>query len=247
LFYQYVPMDVDVFIPCYIDQFYPDKAENIFKVLNALGINGLYNPAQTCCGQLAFNSGNIKEAEELAVKFLKDFQGKNYIIAPSASCVHMVKKHYTKFFFNTSLHLESKNIQSRIYDFNDFLVNIIELEKWEGRFETTVCFHDSCSMLRHYGLKNEPRKLLSMIGGVELIEMKDSTECCGFGGSFSVKYPELSIEMGKRKLQNALDTGAEYLVSTEASCLFHLESIIKKENLNIKTATIADLMAWSIQ
>lgn len=240
-------MDVDVFIPCYIDQFYPDKAENIFKVLDALGIKAHYNAEQTCCGQFAFNSGNRAEAEELATKFLNDFRGENYIIAPSASCVHMVKTHYTKFFLNTSLHLELENVQSRIFDFNDFLVNILKLNQWQGKFNASVCFHDSCSMLRHYGLKDEPRKLLSMIDGVRLIEMKDSTECCGFGGSFSVKFPELSVEMGRRKLQNALDTGAEYLISTEASCLFHLESIIKKDNLNIKTATIADLMAWSLQ
>jgi len=240
-------MDVDVFIPCYIDQFYPDKAENIFKVLDALGINAHYNSEQTCCGQLPYNSGNWEEAEELATKFLKDFPGKNYIVAPSASCVHMVKKHYTRFFFNTSNHLELKNVQSRIFDFNDFLINVLELKEWKGSFPATVCFHDSCSMLRHYGMKEEPRKLLSLIDGVDLIEMKDSTECCGFGGSFSVKFPELSVEMGMRKLQNALDTGAEYLVSTEASCLFHLDSIIKKNDLKIKTATIADLLAWSIQ
>lgn len=239
-------MEVDVFIPCYIDQFYPEKAENIFKILTSLGVNAHYNPNQTCCGQLPFNSGNRVEAEELASKFLKDFSGSKIIVAPSASCVHMVKKHYTKFFFNTSLHLELKNVQSRIYDFNDFLINVLKIEKWEGRLNASVCFHDSCSMLRHYGLKTEPRQLLSMIQGIDLIEMKDSSECCGFGGSFSVKFPELSVEMGMRKLQNAMDTGAEYLVSTEASCLFHLDSIIRKNNFNIKTATIADLMAMSM-
>lgn len=240
-------MNVDLFIPCYMDQFYPEKAVNVLSVLKKLGVEVHYNIEQTCCGQLAFNSGNWKEAEQLAEKFLREYSSDRLLIAPSASCVQMVRQHYTRFFFNTSLHLELKSLQSRIYDFNDFLLNVLKLKEWSGFLNAKICFHDSCSMLRHYGMKDELRTLLKMIDGIQIVEMKDSEECCGFGGSFSVKYPEISIEMGMRKLNNAIDTGAEYLVSTEASCLLHLENLAKKHDINIKMATVADLLAMSIK
>ena len=230
-----------------MDQFYPEKADNVLAVLKKLGVEVNYNQEQTCCGQLAFNSGNWKEAEQLAEKFVREYKSERLVIVPSALCVQMVRQHYTRFFFNTSLHLELKSLQSRIYDFNDFLMNVLKIKEWPGFLNAKICFHDSCSMLRYYGMKDELRTLLKMIDGIQIVEMKDSEECCGFGGSFSVKYPKISTEMGMRKLDNAIETGAEYLVSTEASCLLHLENLAKKHEINIKMATVADLLAMSIK
>ncbi len=240
-------MKVDVFIPSYMDQFYPEQAENVFHVLKHLGVKAKYNTEQTSCGETVFNMGDRANAETLAAKFLKDFSEKNTIVVPSSSCVDMVKNHYTKFFFNTSLHLDLKDVQARIIEFSDFLVEVLKISKWEGRLDTKICFNEGCFSSTHSNTITNTKTLLSMIEGVELIKMDYEDEYCGHENSFSHILSELSVEMGLRKLKSAIKTGAEYLICTEASCLFHLDSIIKKENMKIKTATLADLLVWAIQ
>ncbi|PKP03542.1 MAG: Fe-S oxidoreductase [Bacteroidetes bacterium HGW-Bacteroidetes-6] len=240
-------MKADVFIPCFIDQLKPETARNIFAVLNHLGVETNYPEQQTCCGQVAFNSGFWGEARQLGEKFIHDFPGDNKVIIPSASCAHMIRFHYNRFFHNTSVHLEYKKLQNRAIELTDFIVNIMKVESWPGKFNAKVTIHDSCSAIRDYGLNQEPRKLLGMVEGIEVLEMESSTACCGFGGSFSVKFPQLSVDMALEKLENAVATGAEYLVTTEVSCLLQLESVAQKNQIAIKIATLADILAWSLQ
>lgn len=241
-------MEIELFIPCFIDQLYPDTGFNLVKVLEKLDVQVHYNREQTCCGQLAFNSGNWDEARELGEKFIKDFTSDRSIVGPSASCISMVKNHYPKLFNNSSLHNSFKDIQGNIFEISDFLVNKLNVTNLGARFPHKVTIHDSCSALREYGLKNEVRTLLSKVKDIEVVEMNESDVCCGFGGTFSVKYESISSSMAERKVKNALETGAEYMVSTEMSCLLHIEGYIKKHNLPLKVIHIVDILAsgWEL-
>ncbi len=241
-------MEIELFIPCFIDQLYPDTGFNLVKVLEKLDIQVHYNPQQTCCGQLAFNSGNWDEARELGEKFINDFSTGRSIVGPSASCISMVKNHYPKLFNNSSLHNSFKDIQGNIFEISDFLVNKLKITNLGARFPHKVTIHDSCSALREYGLKNEVRVLLSKVKDIEVVEMNESDVCCGFGGTFSVKNKSISSAMAERKINNAMATGAEYIVGTELSCLMHLEAYIKKNKLPIKIIHIVDILAsgWEL-
>jgi L-lactate dehydrogenase complex protein LldE len=236
-------MTADIFIPCFIDQIYPETGLNMVKILEKLGVQVHYNDNQTCCGQMAFNSGFWDEAKEMGEKFIKDFPNDRPVVAPSASCVGYVKNYYGKLFFNTGLHLEYKRLQKNIYEFSDFLVNVLKVTDLGATFEHKVTYHDSCAALREYHLKDEPRQLLSHVNGLELVEMKDTHVCCGFGGTFSVKHEAISTAMAEQKVQNALNTEAEYIVSTDSSCLMHQEGYINKHKLPIKVIHLADVLA----
>jgi L-lactate dehydrogenase complex protein LldE len=236
-------MTVDIFIPCFIDQFYPQTGMNMVKILEKAGVDVRYNDNQTCCGQMAFNSGFWKEASELGEKFLSDFPHDRPVVSPSASCVGYVRNYYEKLFFNTAFHLEYKRLKKNIYEFTDFMVNVLKVEDVGATFNHKITYHDSCAALREYGIKNEPRKLLGYVKGLELIEMEDTDVCCGFGGTFAVKHEAISTAMAEQKVHHALDTGAEYIVSTDSSCLMHQEGYIKKHKLPIKVAHIADVLA----
>ena len=237
-------MNVDVFIPCFIDQFYPETAFNFIKVLERAGCEVQYNPEQTCCGQPSFNSGYWKETKTLAIKFMHDFENANIIVSPSASCTGFIKNYYQKVFADDSTELAKvTQLSPRIFEFSDFLVNQIKKIEFGSVFQHKVTFHDSCAGLREYGINKEPRTLLQNVKGLELIEMENLTTCCGFGGTFAAKFHSISTAMTEQKVEHALKTGAEYIVSTEASCLMNIEAYIKKQKLPIKTIHLADLLA----
>ncbi len=239
--------DVDLFIPCFIDQLYPQTGFNMVKILEKAGVKVHYNPNQTCCGQMAFNSGFFDEAKKLGIKFLDDFSEKRPVVGPSASCIGYVRNSYQELFYNTAYHLEYTRLKNNIFEITDFLVNILGVTDFGSVFEHKVTYHDSCAALREYRLKNEPRTLLSKVKGLELIEMKDTHVCCGFGGTFSVKFEPISTAMAEQKVQNALETGAEYIVSTDSSCLMHQYGYIKKHKLPIKVAHIVDVLASGLE
>jgi L-lactate dehydrogenase complex protein LldE len=236
-------MEVDIFIPCFIDQLFPETGFNMVKLLERLDIQVNYNTKQTCCGQMAFNSGYWDEAQELGEKFIKDFSTGNKVVGPSASCISMVKNHYPKLFHNTSKHNELKELRSNIIEISDFLVNHLHITNFGAVFPHKVTIHDSCAAKREYGLTHEVRTLLANVKGIEIVEMPESDTCCGFGGTFSVKDEAISTAMGQQKVENAMSTGAEYIVSTESSCLLHIDAYIKKHNLPIKTIHIVDILA----
>jgi L-lactate dehydrogenase complex protein LldE len=236
-------MLVDIFIPCFIDQVYPETGMNMVKILEKLGLDVFYNPNQTCCGQMTFNSGAWDETKKIGEKFMKDFPNDRPIIGASASCIGFVRNYYPWLFHNTGLHYEYKQVKKNIYEITDFLVNVLNVEDVGATFNHVVTYHDSCAALREYGLKDEPRKLLAKVKGLELKEMKDNEVCCGFGGTFSVKFEPISTAMAEQKITNALETGAEYIVSTDSSCLMHQQAFIDKHNLPIKTIHIVDVLA----
>lgn len=236
-------MNVQLFIPCFVDQLYPQTAFNMIKVLEKTGCTVTYNTKQTCCGQPAFNAGFWDEAKAICSKFLNDFKGSDYIVAPSASCVGFVKNYYNKLFDNSSLHHEMIDAGKRIYEFSEFMIHVLQFENIGAVLNGKATYHDSCAALRECKIKAEPRKLLSYVKGLELLEMNDVETCCGFGGTFAVKFEAISIGMAEQKVENALATKADYLISTDLSCLMHLDGYIKNKKYNLKTMHIADVLA----
>jgi len=235
-------MIVDLFIPCFIDQLYPDTAYNVVKILRKCNVNVHYNENQTCCGQPSFNSGYWKETKTLAEKFINEFKNDRMVVGPSASCLGFVKNYYGEILKESKVMDDFKKLSPQLFELTDFLVNKINITDFGAEFNAKVTYHDSCSALREYGIKKEPRKLLANVKGLELIEMKDTDVCCGFGGTFSVKHKHISSAMVEQKVENAMATGAEYIVSTESSCLLNMEAYINKHNLPIKTMHIADVL-----
>jgi L-lactate dehydrogenase complex protein LldE len=236
-------MNVQLFIPCFVDQLFPETAFNMIKVLEKAGCTVSYNENQTCCGQPAFNAGFWDESRSVCSKFLKDFDTDEYIVAPSASCVGFVRNYYGKLFENFSSHNDVKTIGSKLYELSDFLVNVLKITDFGARLEGKATYHDSCAALRECKIKNEPRLLLSKVEGLELTELQDVETCCGFGGTFAVKFEPISIAMAEQKVENALATEAQYLISTDLSCLMHLQGYINNKKHNLKTLHLADVLA----
>lgn len=236
-------MKVQLFIPCFIDQLYPQTAFNMVKVLEKAGCTVEYNANQTCCGQPAFNAGFWEDSKEVCTKFLKDFSGPDYVVAPSASCTGFVRNYYPKLFDNSSHHNEVKDLKERTFEFSEFLVNVLKIDHFGARLDAKATYHDSCAGLRECKIKEEPRRLLSNVKGLEIMEMKDVETCCGFGGTFSVKFEPISIGMADQKVSNARETGADCIISTDHSCLMHLDGYIRHKGLRMKTMHIADVLA----
>lgn len=236
-------MIVDIFIPCFIDQIYPQTGFNMVKILEKLGCGVNYNPEQTCCGQPAFNGGYWDDAKAVGEKFIREFQNDRYIVSPSASCVGMVKNYYPELFHNSALHNEYKSVQKNIYEFTDFLVNVLKITDIGAKLNGVATYHDSCSALREYGIKREPRVLLEKVKGLQIKEMEDTETCCGFGGTFAAKFEPISMGMAESKVNNALATHADYLISTDMSCLMHMQGYIEKQNKNLKVMHIVDVLA----
>lgn len=236
-------MNVQLFIPCFIDQLYPSVAFNMVKVLEKVGCTVQYNTNQTCCGQPAYNAGFRAEAREVCTKFVKDFSGADYVVAPSASCTGFVRNYYPQLFDNSSMHNEVKNLGERTYELSDFLINVLGVDDLGARLDGKATYHDSCAALRECKIKQEPRRLLQKVRGLELVEMNDVETCCGFGGTFAVKFEPISIAMADQKITNAGATEAQYLISTDMSCLMHLDGYIQHKGANLKVLHLAEVLA----
>ena len=236
-------MNVQIFIPCFVDQLYPDTAFNMIKVLEKAGCTVGYNAAQTCCGQPAFNAGFWEEAKAVCTKFLKDFRGSDCIVTPSASCAGFVRNYYSKLFENSSLHHEVVDAGKRIFEFSEFMIEILKVDNVGASLKGKATYHDSCAALRECKVKEEPRKLLANVKGLEITEMNDVETCCGFGGTFAVKFEAISVAMAEQKVENALATGADYLISTDHSCLMHLQGYINQKGYKLQTMHLADVLA----
>jgi L-lactate dehydrogenase complex protein LldE len=238
-------MRVQLFIPCFVDQLYPQTAFNMVKVLELAGCTVDYNPAQTCCGQPAFNAGYWEDTKPVAQKFCKDFQGTDPIVSPSGSCTGFVRNYYSSKLFPNATEADAcpGNVPQRVYEFSEFLTGVMGIKRVESFFEGKAAYHDACGALRECGIKSAPRQLLSGVRGLELVEMKECETCCGFGGTFAVKYEPISIGMAQTKVQSALEAGADYIISTDVSCLMHIQGYIDKEGLPLQTLHIADVLA----
>jgi len=236
-------MTVQLFVPCFIDQLYPDVAFSTIKVLEKAGCTVKYNEQQTCCGQPAFNAGFWGESKDVCTKFVQDFDSADYIVSPSASCTGFVRNNFGKIFENNAFQSPAKKVANQMFELTEFLTKVLNITDLGAAFNAKVTYHDSCAGLRECKIKEAPRTLLSNVQGLELVEMKDTDACCGFGGSFAVKYDTISIAMADQKIENALATEAEYIVSGDMSCLMHLDGRINYNGQAVKVVHIADVLS----
>jgi L-lactate dehydrogenase complex protein LldE len=235
---------VALFITCLGDQFFPEVGEAAVTVLRRLGADVTFDSAQTCCGQPAFNTGYRDEARAVARRVLDIFDDAEYIVAPSGSCTTMVRVFYPELFAaDAGLAARARELGKRFFEFSEFLVKVLKVEDAGASFPHRVTYHDSCHLLRELKIESEPRALLRGVRGLEMVEMQDYKLCCGFGGTFSVKFPEVSVAMGEDKLNAAAECGAEYLVANDSGCLMHLNGLIHRKNLPIRTMHLAEVLA----
>lgn len=213
------------------------------NVLEKAGCDVRYNPNQTCCGQPAFNAGFHTEAKAVAEKFIRDFGEADYVIAPSASCVGFVRNYYPGIFENNANQGRVKDLGKKVYEFTEFLTGVLAVKDFGATFNAKATYHDSCAALRECHIKSGPRELLQHVRGLQLIEMSDNETCCGFGGTFSVKFESISTAMADQKTRNAMASGAEYIISTDLSCLMQIQGFISKNKLPLKTIHIADVLS----
>ena len=235
-------MKVHVFIPCFVDQLFPQTAVNMIRILRKLGCEIIYNQEQTCCGQPAFNAGYWDDCRSVANKFVKDFERAEYIVTPSGSCAGFVRNYYNKLYSSDSKY--RKNLPgARLYELTEFLTQILRVDEMGAVLKGVATYHDACGALRECNIKDAPRQLLSKVAGLQLLETEDCEVCCGFGGTFAVKFEAISTGMCEQKVLNALQTGAEYLISTDMSCLMHLDGYIRKHGYRLKILHVADVLA----
>lgn len=237
-------MRVSIFVTCLVDQFHPEVGHAMLAVLDRLGIRYDFPKRQTCCGQPAFNSGCPKEAARVARQFVAAFADSEIVVAPSGSCVEMVKKRVPSLFADGSAgRQEAERVAARVREFSDFLVNVVNVTDVGARFPHRVTYHDSCHLLRGLGIRREPRALLAEVREANVVELEASDTCCGFGGTFAVKYPAISGEMGREKLRHVMQTGVEYLVACDTGCLMHLRGMIAREQLPVRALHLAEVLA----
>ncbi|HWB26716.1 MAG TPA: (Fe-S)-binding protein [Chitinophagaceae bacterium] len=241
-------MTVGLFIPCYVNQFYPGAAIATLRLLQKLGVNVVYPPKQTCCGQPMANSGYEHLSHGCNELFVENFAGFDYIVAPSASCVLHIKDHL----HSDVAPADAVFIRENIYELVEFLTDILKVTKLNARFPHKVGLHQSCHGLRGLHLAkmselvgtpfSKPEKLLSMVDGLELVALERKDECCGFGGTFCVSEEAVSVKMGIDRMRDHTKSGAEYITSPDLSCLMHLEGILHRNQSPLKIIHIAEIL-----
>ncbi len=235
---------VSLFVTCMVDQLFPKVGMAMADVLERLGYQVDFPENQTCCGQPAFNSGYWEEARTVARHFLDTFETSERIVVPSGSCTAMIVHHFAEIFHKEPETLARVHaLEKRVWEFATFLTEVAGVEDVGARFDGVVTFHDGCHALRELGVKRAPRRLLSFVRGLELREMMPSEECCGFGGTFSVKFAELSGAMAATKIEAIVRTGAGTVVSLDPSCLMQIQGVLSRSGSNIRTMHLAEVLA----
>ncbi len=238
------PQRVTLFMQCIVDSCFPQVGEAMVAVLERQGLTLEYPADQTCCGQPAFNAGYRSESARLARRFLDVFEDAECIVCPSGSCVHMVRHHYRELFAKEPrLLARAERVGARTFEFTEFLVDVLGVTDVGASWHGDVTYHDSCHLLRGLGVKDQPRALLGKVQGLNLVEMTRSDECCGFGGTFSAKYPEISEALLETKLANIQATGAGAVVGCDMGCLMHMQGMIRRRELPISVHHIAEILA----
>jgi len=234
---------VSLFVPCFVDQLAPQVGLAAAKVLKRLGHEVDFRAEQTCCGQPSFNSGQWDVAREGALRTIQVFRGADVVVGPSGSCVAMIKKFYPELLQGTPHLAAAEDLAARTFEFSDFLVNRLGVTDVGAKFAKKVTYHDGCHALRELRLKEEPRKLLRAVKGLELIESEEGESCCGFGGLFSAKFPMISTAMVQVKGGALARTGADFVVSSDPSCLLQIGGWLSREGKPILPLHIAEVLA----
>ncbi len=241
-------MTIGLFIPCYVNQFYPNAAKATLQLLRKVGVNVVYPAKQTCCGQPMANSGFEYLSQGCNDLFIENFSGFDYIVAPSASCVLHIKDHL----HSNKNEEQAAGIRSKVYELVEFLTDILKVERLDAAFPHRVGIHHSCHGLRGLHLAqmselnappfSKPQHLLNMVQGLQQVTLDRSDECCGFGGTFCVAEEAVSVKMGKDRVTDHTKNGAEYITSSDLSCLMHLEGILHRNKSEVKVIHIAEIL-----
>jgi len=241
-------MKVGFLVTCLVDMMRPSIGFSALKLLELAGCEVFVPPSQTCCGQPGYNSGDRASAKLLAAKLVAEFEACDYLVAPSGSCSGMVRTHYPELFADDPAMLKRvEALAGKTYELTDFLVKVAKLEAVPGRFEGTVTYHDSCSGLREMGVKAQPRELLAKVPGLTLAEMNEAESCCGFGGTFSIKFGEISARMSDNKCQNIEDTQADAVVLGDLGCMLNIEGRLRRRgNEKTKVLHVAQVLAGDV-
>jgi len=222
-------MKVALFVTCLVDLMRPRIGFATLELLEAAGCEVIVPTAQTCCGQPAWNSGDKAAAAKLAKKVIAEFEGFDTIVAPSGSCADHIKSEYPAILADEpDWHARAIALSAKVFELTDFLVNVAKLDQVPGQFAGSITYHDSCTGLRSLGIKQQPRALLAQLPGVTLKEMNGAEECCGFGGTFSVKFGDISAAIAERKCNNAVATSADAVVGGDLGCLLNIEGKLRR-------------------
>lgn len=232
-----------LFATCIVDQFYPQVGVSVVRVLRRLGVDLSFPPDQTCCGQPLYNAGFTQQAKKLARRVLTTFSGSQYVVVPSGSCSAMIKVFYHHLFHDDPAALQQvQQLAPRVYEFSQFLVDVLGVQDVEAGHTGTVTYHPSCHLLREMEVRDQPTKLLGSISGLELKELPQAESCCGFGGTFTIKYPHISEEMLADKINSVHASGAETLVSCDMGCLMHIEGGLSRGGSPVRVRHLAQML-----
>lgn len=238
-------MRVALFVTCLVDLMRPRIGFAAIRLLEAAGCEVVVPMTQTCCGQPGYNAGARDAAKALARKTLDEFEGFDHVVVPSGSCAGMIRTHYPDLFSDEPAALERvQRLGARVFELTDFLVNVVRLDEVPGTFNGAVTYHDSCSGLRELGVKAQPRALLAKVPGLTLKEMEEAETCCGFGGTFAIKYGDISAHIAERKCANVAAAGAEAVVLGDLGCMLNIEGRLRRRgDLKTKVLHVAEVLA----
>lgn len=230
-------MRVSIFVTCLVDQFFPRTGLAMAEVLERAGCAVEFREAQTCCGQPAFNAGYRGEARAVARHFAEVFADAEHIVVPAGSCAAMLSRHMPEVLE------DARPLAGRVHEFATFLTDVLGVEDLGARYPAVATYHDSCHALRELGVKSAPRRLLAHVRGLELREMDLAEECCGFGGTFAVKFPEVSAAMGRTKAESIARTGADTVISIDSGCLMQLAGVLGRAGSPVRAVHLAEVLA----
>jgi len=231
-------------ITCLPDLFFPEIGEAVVKVLRRLGVQLDFPPGQTCCGQPAFNTGYTREAAHLARRFINIFEGFDSVVMPSGSCATMVKLEYPHLFaHDPDLRARAEALSRRTFEFTQFLVDVLGVEDVGATYQGTVTYHDACHACRGLGVRDQPRRLLRAVRGLDVVEMERSDACCGFGGTFAVRMSDISDGILEVKRKHIVATGAEAVVTTDAGCMMQIGGGLGRHGQHVQVLHIAEVLA----
>ena len=237
-------MNIALFVPCFVNVMSPNVAECTRQILRRQECTVDVPLDQTCCGQPAFNTGYWDDAAPVAEHYLDVFESYDHIVSPSGSCVTMVRHFYERLFPEGHPRAgQARIVASKTFELCEFLVDILKIEDVNASFDATVSYHDACHALRELHVKEQPRRLLRNVAGLTLVEIENAETCCGFGGTFSTKHEPVSTSMGREKLDGAIEGRADYLVTTDSSCLLHLGGLAEAQKKPIRCLHIAEILA----
>jgi L-lactate dehydrogenase complex protein LldE len=240
-------MRVGFFVTCLVDLMRPSIGFAAIKLLEYGGADVFVPPAQTCCGQPAYNSGDRADTIALARKLVEEFEGCDYLVAPSGSCSGMIKTHYAELFADDSAWSARVGaLAAKTYELTDFLVGVLKLERVPGTFQGTITYHDSCAGLREMGVKAQPRELLAKMDGVRLSEMAECETCCGFGGTFAIKFGEISSRLADNKCQHIVTNGADTVVLGDLGCMLNIEGRLRRRGDATRVMHVAEVLAGDL-